>query len=38
MIILRTCDIWSFLYSDTGTHISDPSEFYQSVISSVDYQ
>ena len=28
IIIIRTWDIWSLLRSDTGSHISDPNEFY----------
>jgi len=37
-MILGTCDIWSLLYSDTVTLISDPNEFYQSINSNMDCQ
>jgi len=38
MMMLGTCDIWSLLHSDTGTLISDPSEFYWSTYFSIDCQ
>jgi len=34
-MILGTCDIWSLFHSDTGTPISDSSEFYPSLYSSM---
>jgi len=36
MMISGTCDILSLRQLDSGTPISDPSEFYHSINSSMD--
>jgi len=36
MMMLGTCDIWSLLHLGSGTLISAPSEFYQSINSNMD--
>ena len=38
MMMFEMCDIWSLLHSDSGTPISDLSEFYRSINPSMDCQ